>query len=415
MSTIEYSGDRRTGAGWFQLIRESRRKYAVSRFIELRRHANAAPKRLLRLLYQDVVHMLARSRDIVAEAMLHGAAIRREYGVSLLRQVAQQFYLVFVLRVPQKHYRGYLLCAPARWKLVREFTYENYRVQMRLVDSSFPEERDLLNDKLLFFNFCLENGIETPPVLAAFEDGNAVPLRNKRFTPPPEDVFVKPASGKHGDGAERYVFQEGCYARRGSAPVGPDEFLELMKEKSRGGGVLLVQRVAQNHRSWQPYTSGALATCRILTVRLPDDDATAPIAATFRMPTGSNETDNTACGGIASPIELQSGRLGRAIRKTPYKGKFEFDVHPDTGRRILGSVLPGWKELLEFTAGVHAKFNSIFVGWDIVLTTSGFSVLEGNIGWSARVIESPQMHPLVETKFPALYDAWAQRFSTRTS
>lgn len=397
--------------GWFPQILQSRRKYTISRLAELRRQQHVNLRLLLRCLRQDARYVLTQSRSIAAELKHYGPVIRQQYDVSLWRQLLQQLYLVFVLRVALKHYRAYLLCDRDRWKLAGKFTYENYPVQMRLVDASFPEERELFDNKLSFFRHCVENGIVTPPVLAVFEHGRVQPSDSSDFSLPPEDIFIKELSGKRGEGTEKYRFREGRYTHARGDALRADDFIELMSRKSRGGPGLVMQKVIRNHEHWRPFTSGALSTCRVLTARSPCSNTTLPLAATMRMPVGDTDTDNTTSGGLASPVDLQTGRLGRAIGMFPYEGRFEFDVHPDTGHGIAGTSLPRWNELLDFAARAHQAFNTLFVGWDIALTENGFSVIEGNIGWSVRVVESPQRRPLLETDFPALFDAWAQRCS----
>jgi hypothetical protein len=65
--------------------------------------------------------------------------------------------------------------------------------------------------------------------------------------------------------------------------------------------------------------------------------------------------------------------------------------------------------MMEFAMRAHASFSTAFVGWDIALTTEGFALIEGNIGWSVRVIESPQGRALFQTQFPILYDGWMKK------
>ncbi len=55
------------------------------------------------------------------------------------------------------------------------------------------------------------------------------------------------------------------------------------------------------------------------------------------------------------------------------------EVHPDTGKRILGFQIPRWDEAIALTTDLAKKLETIhFVAWDIVLTPNGWCVMEAN-------------------------------------
>ena len=56
-----------------------------------------------------------------------------------------------------------------------------------------------------------------------------------------------------------------------------------------------------------------------------------------------------------------------------------FAVHPDTGTKILGYQIPEWDALCELTTKLALRLENIaYVGWDMVLTPEGWSIMEGN-------------------------------------
>jgi hypothetical protein len=124
------------------------------------------------------------------------------------------------------------------------------------------------------------------------------------------------------------------------------------------------------------------------------------------MPTGDSVKDNFSAGGIASPIDVETGKLGKATTAVPRDGRFEVNRHPDTGHPLAGSELPKWEELLNFVLDVHSYFESIFVGWDVSYTAEGFQVIEGNLHWGTRLIEGLSGQPIENTPYPHLYDVW---------
>jgi len=107
------------------------------------------------------------------------------------------------------------------------------------------------------------------------------------------------------------------------------------------------------------------------------------------MPTGSSVADNFHLGGIASPINIETGRLGRAVEKCPQDSPFSHNFHPDTGDPINEEVLPYWQKVKELAYEVHSTVDIPIVGWDIAMTANGPTVVEGNERPGASIVEIP--------------------------
>lgn len=356
-------------------------------------------------MWADTCRFLSRCREVYSEVRAFGGVISREYGVPRWRQVAQLCYLAFGLGIPLKHYRGYQLFKPERWKRVDAFLYEQGTLQRECIARSFPDEKNVLRDKLEFYRYCRSHDIPTPEVLAAFEDGRVIFPEDGMPQFPEKDLLVKDLRGGQGEGIEKYAFDEEGTWKREQPSRGPEALMEHFAQRSAEENGIIVQPVVHNHDDWQPFTSGALATVRIVTARSNEGEIT-PIGAALRMPTGDAVVDNFSAGGIASPIDVSTGRLGPAVTSVPREGRFEMDRHPDTGDLLAGSVLPEWGCLVDVVMGVHSCFQSIFVGWDVAYTGHGFRVIEGNLHWSSRLMEAPSTTPLSETSYPQLYEMW---------
>jgi hypothetical protein len=115
---------------------------------------------------------------------------------------------------------------------------------------------------------------------------------------------------------------------------------------------------------------------RVLTMVDPASGEAFPAYAVHRIGTeASYPVDNCDSGGIYCLIDLETGRLSHPIAK----GGKRLEKHPDTGMRIEGVTVPGWSELLESIVRLAQKLDFIdYVGWDVVVTGDGFTVIEGN-------------------------------------
>lgn len=79
-------------------------------------------------------------------------------------------------------------------------------------------------------------------------------------------------------------------------------------------------------------------------------------------------------------IDLESGKILRVVSGSGARLRLT-DVHPDTGRPIVGTQISQWSELKELVlaaapifAGVHSQ------SWDVALTAGGPVLLEVNFG-----------------------------------
>lgn len=119
------------------------------------------------------------------------------------------------------------------------------------------------------------------------------------------------------------------------------------------------------------------------------------------MPVGRAVVDNFAAGGIASPVDLKSGRLGPCAFKDPRKPKVY--VHPDTGAQIAGEILPFWEDVVALAVRAHGAFEKVAaIGWDVAITSDGVKLLEANTGWCVEVVQMANESPLGATELPQM-------------
>jgi len=131
-----------------------------------------------------------------------------------------------------------------------------------------------------------------------------------------------------------------------------------------------------------------LATLRVLTC-LDEEGRPQIVGAALRMAVGGNTTvDNFHAGGIAAPVELETGRLGCASNLGDNVELGWLSRHPDTGGQIKGKLLPLWPQVLALARQAHLAFaDRIIVGWDIAILADGPSVVEGNSGPDVDIMQ----------------------------
>jgi glutathione synthase/RimK-type ligase-like ATP-grasp enzyme len=112
------------------------------------------------------------------------------------------------------------------------------------------------------------------------------------------------------------------------------------------------------------------------------------------MPAADGNVDNFGSGGIASPVDLDSGRLGPAIKLLHAT---VFENHPTTGARIAGVQVPLWQETIALCIKAH-RFaeNFTFLGWDLAVTDDGPKLIECNVWPQSEISQVPHGRGLLE-------------------
>lgn len=188
-------------------------------------------------------------------------------------------------------------------------------------------------------------------------EGTAGKLAYKEFTSRHSDFIVKPLDQSCGHGV-RIICGGGT------------TFEELMGENK---GRFLVEELINQSKEIQEFHPASVNTVRVPTISIGEDIHV--VNPFFRIGQHGKHVDNAGSGGIICAVDASTGTLFAAADEY---GK-RFDIHPDTGRQIVGYKLPHWekakklvKELAKVTPDNH------YTGWDLALTDDGWILVEAN-------------------------------------
>lgn len=142
----------------------------------------------------------------------------------------------------------------------------------------------------------------------------------------------------------------------------------------------------------------SLNTIRILTMINPSNNKPFIAAAVLRC--GRKNTgglDNWSSGGLSININLENGKLSKAV-SFPNKGKLIwYKEHPDSEFLIEGNTLPNWEYIKKQILKIADKhFYLPYVGWDIVPFEDDFKILEANGNSDINLLQVHQ--PLLARK-----------------
>ncbi len=257
-----------------------------------------------------------------------------------------------------------------------------------------PEEaRDVVDDKLKFFQRCQQLGLPTPTILGLVD--SAQPNHSSDGIPlirTPEHLLqivrlggegkylFKPARGFLGAGIKRIELKDDRLIDDSGEEIAIKEFLDSILEQR---SLFILQKYLLPHSELRPIMPGGnLGTARILTI-ITGGEARV-FRAHFKIPTGDNAADNFnsgQTGNLIAQVDLDSGRLLKSFGPDPKHSGLVDEIlfHPDNGESLRGFKIPCWQELLATALNGARVFSDLgTIGWDIALTEEGPCLIEGN-------------------------------------
>ncbi len=312
------------------------------------------------------------------ETWRSGGALQRRLGKGRCRQFLEQYLLALRHGILPRYYYVFELHDPALQIVAADYLHRfetkgGIYSMLRRSEVTVAAGRPL-HDKAKFFACCRASGIATPEVLLSLHagTGDAADLA-------PIDLFVKPTTGRGGEGAEKWLHIGNGWLRH-DRHLDAAALLARLRRRSQATP-LIVQPALRPHASLADVAMAALPTVRIITMVNEAGDVEA-LNAVFRMPRAPDSAvDNFHAGGIAAAVEMASGRLDAATDIGLGADTAWHRHHPVTGGVIAGRSLPYWREVTDLACRAHRAMNDrVIIGWDVAILDDGPVVIEGN-GW----------------------------------
>ncbi|QSB15237.1 hypothetical protein JQS43_02405 [Natronosporangium hydrolyticum] len=305
----------------------------------------------------------------------HSGRIRREAGVPRGRQLRELLWTAVRLPSVPDNYYTFELFRPEQRARADAFLHRHETkgaLYELLAGAPDVEQAAPLNDKVAFAAHATAAQLPVVPTLAVV-GGGAEPGPEQPL--PATDLFIKPLAGKGGRGAQRWRYQPDADAFSRDGQVVPRSSLLSSLAGVATATPLLVQPCLTSHPELSDLALGAVATARVITI-LDESDEPEPVIAIFRMPAVADAiVDNMHRGGIAAPIDIDSGELGPASGYTTTR----YLRHPVTDGAIAGRKLPRWDEVRQLVMAAHRAFRPrVLVGWDVTIGPDGPMLIEGN-------------------------------------
>lgn len=148
----------------------------------------------------------------------------------------------------------------------------------------------------------------------------------------------------------------------------------------------IISEFMVQHKYAQNLYSRTVNTIRLITLR---DIHTHEFKIFFAVQRiGRKSTipvDNGSKGGLVSKIDLVTGCLSKARCLHDLN---EYELHPDSGGRIEGVVVPRWEKLKSDILEICNKIPYMdFIAWDLLVLEDGFCVIEANTSSGVNILQ----------------------------
>lgn len=354
--------------------------------LNLKRRRGVGPRILKSLLYTIYwpvrAFILALIAALITDRKLHGVDLSR----------IRLFFLFWYLMV--RHNMTVEACLRFKLWLPRNRRHAGDYIQHDEIVRLMPwlsrnKDTEEVCNKVKFESLCQKSDLPHAGIVATVTGQNLI--INDGTHLPKTDLFSKFNGQWGGSGGQAWTYDDvSATWRNGIHIFDEPQLLQYFKDAAHSG-TIIVQLKLVNGGAVRDFSSGALCTIRVVTTKLPSQQAEL-LRSCLRMPIGQMDIDNFDAGGLSASIEA-SGQLTPAIQKRD--GYPIYDVHPATGAQITGTKLTVWEDVLALAICAHNVLTDVYsIGWDIAWTQHGPVIIEANVGWGEDAIQMPNSDPL---------------------
>lgn len=269
-------------------------------------------------------------------------------------------------------YQDYLLCEFYSLTPAQRATYVTRGVNNRIVrlcndPAWYPCVEDKAAFNRLYGKFVRRAWLDmrkcTYDGFAEFMDGR-------------DTIISKPAAATCGQGIEKLY-------------KGDFDSLQELYDHLKASGAGLIEDVIHQHPAVSKLYPGSVNTYRIVTITR--SGVPGVVYAFIRMGNGGRFVDNLNSGGMAAPVNVQTGVIEFPACD---KDSRSYAVHPATGCPIPGYPLPYWQESVAMCLEAAKVVPGLgYVGWDVAVSEEGPQLIEGNHFPGHDILQMPPHVP----------------------
>jgi hypothetical protein len=273
------------------------------------------------------------------------------------------------------------------------------RELMALQDQLNPVKLTALTeDKSVFYPICDAMRIPVPVTYAVIARGGGwvgpmLPIASRDdwlqclSCALPSTFIVKPAAGVYGEAISAWTRIGDEVRNHTGEQCTLAALCDALRCDPKYDRFIFQQRLDNHDEILRLTDCPFLQTVRIASF-LDSHGVAQLLYAEWKLIVGNHVSDNFMRGrngNLMANIALDTGVLGPArMPAADGVGYVAVPLHPVTGLRIEGNVLPSWHEVRELVLRAASLFAPLrTIGWDVAITPTGAVIIEGNRWWDA--------------------------------
>lgn len=333
----------------------------------------------------------------------NGQFVFEHYNIKPLEQFNGLISAAFLHGIPaHTYYQFRLFNRPQKQWFDFVYTHELPHWHTTMSPDISAETQRLLSDKAYFAEAFSQKGLATIPTLRKLERGQFVDEEDLFLG---SSCFLKPNIGSRSEGCMQLSYQpESCtYQLTGDAINGVIEqrtsILDFVcgQLKQRD---YIIQPLLKNHASIQQYSpTEILITLRLITACNKKDEIQV-VSALLEIPSPEDEQ-----GWWLMAIDCETGCFIDTSENWFKAGPSFLEAI----KNIAGQTMPFWPEITSLCSDAHQHCQDLIsIGWDVVITTDGVHLLEGNINWAVAQHQLAYKTAMLNTALGKNYRSYLQ-------
>ena len=291
-------------------------------------------------------------------------------------------------RIPMFYYNYFRLSKPGIWQQKDDYLYHKL-FRHCLASLATANDVNILKDKIKFYSFCRANSIETP----LSYDGSSNLSGDQNYPwQSLKDFIIKPTTGRKSKGFRLFKYDDvnnhyRCIGHKSNQIC--EQVRSFLEDFfSKNDQAYIIQEKIENHKFFNNICNGSLCVIRILSMVTSDNNI-----ETFRpillLPQNNMITADIHRGADAYEIDGQEGKILSLVDRTEVENQI-----------VKNTSLPHWERLLGLVKDCHKLLLDVpLIGWDVAITPSGPSIIEGNTGPSLDIHQLTPMKPIINSDF----------------
>lgn len=313
----------------------------------------------------------------------------RTGGIPFHRQIGEMFYYFFRYRLGPGYY---LMARFWRPEVTPEMKAKHWngKKYLRFVHAVNDQKYyKISQNKLAEKALLLAMGLPTAKLLGLFHPRKGQDVTGRQLCSENDlntligkstasGLFFKPAEGDSGRGVfgvklERAAHQVNLIDMQSGERVSISQLAKLLEQDPAG---YIVEETIRQHEAMAAFNASSVNTLRMWVVD--GDNGPRVVGAFLRVGRAGSVVDNTAAGGLACAIDLDSGRIVEAMDLQPERNHHR--THPDTGALLWDAEIPYWDSCKTLACNaLRILPGARFVGMDVAVTADGPVVVEYNV------------------------------------